>query len=72
MLTFHCRAVGNQGWQYNCHPNEVTADHHVTSPMEISLGAYSVGTTGSGVSRAWGVSSIQMISEAFAPVMPDT
>jgi hypothetical protein len=23
MLAFHYRAVGNEGWQYNCHPNEV-------------------------------------------------
>ncbi len=34
--------------------------------------SYSVGTTASGVSLALGVSSIQMISEAFAPVMPVT
>jgi hypothetical protein len=34
--------------------------------------SYSRGTTGYGVSRAVGVSSIQMISEAFAPVMPVT
>ena len=34
--------------------------------------SYSRGTTGYGVSRAVGVSSIQMISEASAPVMPVT
>jgi len=53
----------------------VTADHHAGGKMKVAPSRtepYSAGTIGSGVGRAWGVSSIQMISEAFAPIMPDT